>query len=816
MSRRTPRSEPESCSPWLSDPRVLYAGLWLLSVALQISVTPDWLIGSVRIVDPPADCVLAAGSGWSSPLSRLAEGHFSECPAILLLLITAAFLARVAIHLAASAPAWLVAVFLCGASLTIQPPHLIPAGLIFVMSLLVRSKPDSAIRILTGGTILAVLLTIEFGVVALIAAGLWLDTAAHQSRRGRVLPETGGLALGGILMLTMTGTLNDFAATLLRPFSWLWIPVHLVGLQSTGPVFPDGVTALPAGLLLLFLVATWSDIARQSVQKQSGRTRQHDDSTPVTSDGPASPAESSGPLPVWTVLILSLIGLCCGRFFWLCVCSIAAVDARQTDRPAQPWLLQSASMACLTFALAAGAWLLQPESNSPLPSAVVTDVVDPAAWEITGNVLLTDLDQSPDWQSSLMRNRFRLIIDDRWDVFADRYRNYSHVCRDLFEVRADSYLRTDGRYGGYKTFVREWSPVLLVASSSQLDRIRQLSLSPDWTTLSIDGRRTIFGRSNDPQIAFQRQRASETLLAMEWPTRSLDSVDAVIVAGTDDNLRRVAEVLCAIRLPYAALRSLPSDDLWPTQKIRVWCFLELAHRTKRHSGQTSLLDQFRALALVREIHNAGEWDVAEQLRVARSLEGLEQFDLATLLCEAVEHNTSSATGRQQQAAAALRRQMRTRNRIIPPTEIDQALPLQDRSFSSTADEIRLRQALAAGQAATADGILPGLTADRAALYSLVTDSRHQSAGQPAVRILQALDSINLPENRSGEGKNRSGEQKQPNSSLPARSEACFWLGCLAIEAGNAKAAEQAFLESERLHPQSPLRHLRSLHQQRLR
>ena len=254
MSRRTIHREPESRSSWFSDPRVIYAGLWMLSAVLQVAVTPDWLTGSARLVDPPADCLLSDGSGWSCPLSRLAEGYFSECPTILLAFITATFLALIALHLAASAPAWLVVVFLSGSSLAIQPQHLIPTGLIFVMSLLARSKTASIPRILLGGTTLGVLFTIEFGFVALVAAGLWLDTAGARTRPGKAVRDTGSLVLCGALALTLTGTLNAFASTLLRPFSWSWIPGHLVGLQSTGPIVPDGVTGLPPALLLLFLV----------------------------------------------------------------------------------------------------------------------------------------------------------------------------------------------------------------------------------------------------------------------------------------------------------------------------------------------------------------------------------------------------------------------------------------------------------------------------------------------------------------------------------------------------------------------------------
>ena len=801
MNRRASDSEPTSRPDWFSDPRVIYGGLWLLSTGLQLTVNSDWLTGSARLVDPPADCLLSAGSGWSSPLSQLAEGYVSECPTFLLLFIMAAFLSGIALHLATCVPLWMVAAFLTGSSLTAEPRHLIPAGLICGMNLLIRSRPASAARILLCGAALAALLTIEFGFVTLAAAGLVLDTAGGSSRPRRVLRDTACLAVCGGLALILTDTLHAFLATLLRPLSWSWIPVQAVGLQSTGPVILNGATGLPFALLLLFLIASWFHML--------SRFRPAADSAAATPADTMVLQDRHGPLPVWSVLILSLIGLCCGRYFWMCLCCIAATETRQLELTSRFRTAQFLCAVCLTFVLAGGTALLEPEPGSSQRSPAVTDLVDPIDWEIQGNVLLMDLDQSADWQSSRMRSRFRLIADDRWDVSGSEYISYSAICRDLFEVRADSYLRADGRYGGYKQTIRDWSPVLLVTASSQLDRIRQLSLSPHWTTLSIDSRRTVFGRSDDPQIALQRQRAAGTLLAMEWPVQPLDNLNSVILAATDSDLRTVAEVLCAIRLPYAALRALPSDQLQATRKIRTWCFLELAHRARRHSGQASLLHQFRAMSLVREIQTAGQWSAEEQLRIARSLEGLGQFDLALRLCEDASRPSTfgAITDQQRRETDIFSRRLRKKAAASPFEPARNPAPVP--GATGATPESRLRIALASGLAAAARDILPELPAQRASLYQLAINSQNLSPAELVDQILPTLQELKS-------SRIRPDLQRQPDSVQSLVSEAAFWAGCLAIESGNAETARLAFSVSEEFDPHSAFQHLRRLHQQRLR
>lgn len=742
--------EPGGDSGILADARVVFAGLWLVSFALQVYASPDWLSGSVRVIAPPVDCVLSEAEGWNSPLSLLADGVCAEWAFLLFAPVAAAFLAAASLHLASFTAGWLVAAFLVGSSLSVEPQHLLPAVLIFAMFAVSRSKldakrPEVALRVLVGCSIVAVLVTIEFGFVALIAASYLPGVVAAISDRRRALLELGGVVLLGLLALAASGSLTDFGSTFLRPVSWLWIPTQAVGLTSTEFALSGESFTLARGLLAVFLFAVCASLFSRGVLLRPG------------GDGP----------PLAPLLVAGLIGLACGRFFWLGACSIAAFNHRSSPCEAPRWSLQFLSASFLIVAFAEGAALLDEESAWQIRPARSTELVDPAAWEVSGNVLLMDLDQSADWHTEKMRAKYRLLIDDRWDVFGDRYLEYAAVCRDVFEIRPKSYLRADGAAGGYLSRLKDWSPIFLVTDCRRVERVRQLSLSPHWTVLGADGRRVILGWLDDPQIGPQRQRAAGTLLTLEWPVRPLDMIDSVLVAGDDEDLRRVAAVLCAMRLPCAALRTLPEGDAWSTLKVRTWCCLELAHRARRHSGEIALLDQFRALALVRKIHAVGRWDSAERIRIARSLNGLGQRELAGEL--APEFEAESARG------PALK----------------------------SSSEFRLRQAMASGEQTLAQERLAELSIEMRKAWSVLVSAPTKNADELTTELLRIFDD------------EKSSADNEPVVPDRSRSELFFVLGCVALEAGQTGVSAAAFSESARLDPQSPLKALRVMHLQRL-
>jgi hypothetical protein len=773
----------------LADARVVFGGLWLISLALQFYAAPDWLADTVRVVEPPADCVLAEGAGWSSPLSLLADKAFAEWPFPVFALLVAAFLAAVGLRLASFTPAWLVAAFVTGSSLSIEPRHLLPAVGVSAMAVLVRMKleakqPEVALRVLLVVVTIAALVTIEFGFVVLVACCLLPGIVGAISDRRRALLESGGVLGIGLIVLLATGSLGDFGAALLRPVSCLWIPTQAVGMTSTGFALSGDSLTLPRSLLAIFLAGVWvSQFRRDRASTQGGNW-----------------------LPLFAA---SLIGLCCGRFFWLGACAVSVFEQRNSAREAPKWSLQFLATTVLIVVTAEGSALLNSawlnaetglsEWDSPLCPAASTELVDPAAWEVSGNVLLMDLDQSASWQPDKMRGKFRLLIDDRWDIFGDRYLEYAAICRDLFEVRPQSYLRVDGDSGGYLTWQKEWSPALLVTDSRRVERVRQLSLSPHWTVLSVDGERVILGRQHDAQIRPQRQRAASVLLGLEWPIRPLDLIESVLAAGDDEDLRRVAGVLCAMRLPYAALRTLPADRAWTTEKVRTWCYLELAHRTRRHSGTVSLLDQFRALALVRRIHSAGKWTPAELLRIARSLMGLQQFELASELAADFESGgtaRSSASVGQRNEARAIReqiRQLEEDEKAVRPTE-----------SSGSEFEDRIRRAMAAGRPAGQES-LAQVGPELSEVFSVLNSAMETSAAELTSELRRVSGWENLPTPGGA-------ASETPD---PRRSELFFLLGCAALESGQSRISSSAFRESLRLDPLSPFRNIRAMHLQRL-
>ncbi|MCP4509454.1 MAG: hypothetical protein GY826_24020, partial [Fuerstiella sp.] len=175
------------------------------------------------------------------------------------------------------------------------------------------------------------------------------------------------------------------------------------------------------------------------------------------------------------------------------------------------------------------------------------------------------------------------------------------VCKDVLQGRQNSYRRSDGSWGGYSRFFQKWNPALIVIDSVQLQAIRQFSVDPNWSILSIDAKRTVFGSVTNSQTRLQARNATDLFYFLEWPnSRRRVSASGVLELGTAADARQVAAVLNAIRLPYAALRVLPKGDHPDTSFARAWSYTELAHRALRQTGRWSLIDQYRAVCGLKE------------------------------------------------------------------------------------------------------------------------------------------------------------------------------------------------------------------------
>jgi len=239
-----------------------------------------------------------------------------------------------------------------------------------------------------------------------------------------------------------------------------------------------------------------------------------------------------------------------------------------------------------------------------------------------------------------------------------------------------------------------------------------------------------------------------------------------------------------MRLPYAALRMLPPDNRsaggWKT-----WCYAEIAHRVYRHTGRSSLLDQYRAVRRFRAGRQQGIWSVDELLRIAGSLEGLGLYSL-------------SARFASDALSAGLSEQQRLRAEAILQRVSDRS----DRSPGNEADfgtaENRIRRALTNGaRGARIDVNLreAKMPAVVGAYYRTLLSAADRTPDGLSEALIDVLKSPEFPKRLHG--------------------EAWFYLGCLAIELGDSEGALQVLARSAEAAPGSPFLPLRRMYRQNL-
>ncbi|MHC4876424.1 MAG: hypothetical protein ACYTGL_07985 [Planctomycetota bacterium] len=419
------------------------------------------------------------------------------------------------------------------------------------------------------------LLTHEFGFVWLLT-GLLLAEPMNDSDSPAKVTALGAnwqvcaliavvMCLGWVAQSMGSG----FAATMLRPVNWLNLTSGQSLLPSLAPAFEQELQRLPLLLMALMPVCIGSMLIRQR------------DPKPIS-------------LPLLVTFVS--LGLGCAHFLWLCLFGIAAGLVGDDPEPVRGRFSRSVQVAALIASVLCSLGHIDTYREYFAGEEQSRRRVSPDQWRTSGPVILLDLTQSQDWQSSTVRSRFPLLVDDRWEAFNDFYDDYAAVCRDFTEVRIESYLRTDGSWGGYTHWLREWKPALLVCSSGELPAIRSLSLSPHWKLAGIDPRRTVFGRDNDGGIAPAIRETGRALARLEFSSIQTSPTSSSIALPADAHSRqRIAGVLNAIRLPFAALKTLSAADHNAfARSVRQRCYHDLAHRTHRHTGEVSLLDQFRA------------------------------------------------------------------------------------------------------------------------------------------------------------------------------------------------------------------------------
>ncbi len=753
--------------------------VWLVPFAVLLYTAPRGIEESVRVLDPPAESTLSGEATWSPPLSLiLPDGDLAEWPYLIFALVGATLFAAIELILARSTSGWFVAIFAVGASAATQPRHLIPAVLILLARMLIhserkgdRSEPNAearrSLRIALVTILIAASCTIEFGFVLVCLLPAMLPVRC--SAKALIVLIVGATVSVAFLS---GGHPVRFVATMLRPVNWLGVSDSFVSadlLRSSSGQVHWGPALIVS--LWLVLLCVWIGRRVPKLGEQSVKYR-------------------------WLRICLPslplAIGLSCSWFLWLAALGVALMGSAAFANPSESkvgsqltenrnrWRFcgEFAAASLVLVALLEFPSVYSTEYQSLLRAHETSELIDPATWQVGGRVLLLDPGHAPDWQSQANRARFQLLIADRWESWGARRNEVSETWRDLCDFRRDQYLRPNGTWGGYAEAFKNWSPEILVVPSANITELRKLALNPEWSILAIDGRRTVFGRRDKDEFRLQRRRVGNILAGLEWPSRPLDDMDLdlVITAANETDMRRVAAVLCAIRLPFAALRVLPPDTSTATEKIRAVSYLEAAHRTRRHAGQPSLLHQFRALALIRKLQDTHAWTITEQLRIAASLTSLDQPELQQTLCDAVLTNAKASYEEKRQAT-------RIRHQLPP-----------NRKWDESDAEQQLRRAMLAGDTKATGKAISRLDSNARAMFSILTRTgpaqrQRLYEFRESLQCVDADEIWGLPENQS---------------------ELLFMLGDLALLANDPNVARTAFQNSKGLLTTSPFRYLGSL------
>ncbi|MCG6155791.1 tetratricopeptide repeat protein [Rubinisphaera margarita] len=747
--RRNEEADSTTTDDRLPEPRWLWPALWLIALLLLLSriVNPG---DEVRLFDS-RESTLWGGTGWQVPLGRfMLLDPFLEVPYVVFAIIGATLvtgLARLQRHLFPM-PALLVGT--AALALGMKPEFTLAAAIVLAANgLIQRTKsPGKRSALVVGGLLAAIFCTREFGlVIAGLLIGPGVDLLrALKPKLSMIAGAAVCLILGGLAFVPgFIETGLRFLTAGLTPHAEMLIPSARSIVAGTGPTLAEW---LLLGLLILGLLhaARSSDRLLQS-------------------------------------FALVPVALFCTHYLWLVAFILSASFRLPT--------LAVGTRRVNQIAVAAGLVLAGFHASPQIP-AVVGFVLgdrsehrlDVAAWQSSGHVLLMNLNDASDWQRSRLRKRYDLVLDDRWEQGRQRFEDYAVLCRDLNEGRAGSYLRTDLGWGGYAAPLDQIEPTLLVQSSGNLVEIRRLSLSPHWRILGIDAERTYFGYTDDRTIQPQGRRAIELLNQLEWPRGKANELPRnTIVADSWDESLRVSAVICAIRFPYAAMRYLADDDSIETLKQRSWCWVEIAHRVRRHTGRTSLLDQSRAIAGFRNALRSGACTADERLDMAVSLHVLEADGPAVEFANSsLGDGSFSHPERTDDAEALIRKAKADSERLA------------DRMALSDPEQV-LRIHLKNGDRERATELLSQLPADRQPFYSFLIGVPDRSAVELYHELSGLLGANTIPADLAD--------------------EAWFYQGCLGLEAGDTFAAVTAFQASREVAPNSPFAPLREMYLLRL-
>jgi hypothetical protein len=127
--------------------------------------------------------------------------------------------------------------------------------------------------------------------------------------------------------------------------------------------------------------------------------------------------------------------------------------------------------------------------------------------QITGAVLL--LDPSDAGWLVWGNGKLRPMLDDRCELFADKYSTYRRLCRDVAEDRHNSFRRTDGSLGGWRQFANVVPFHWIVTRATDVETNRTLNSSPHWGPAYWDAEVVIFGAKQNEQVVAAGTRLNE-------------------------------------------------------------------------------------------------------------------------------------------------------------------------------------------------------------------------------------------------------------------------------------------------------------------
>ncbi|APZ93755.1 hypothetical protein [Fuerstiella marisgermanici] len=574
-------------------------GWWLASFIFLCSRLTSETVTQSSVVEPLHSSTIASSAAWGPPLSKLEFAQaWAYWPNWIVAALVAALIAVIARRTAARHSSWLAAWILLALSLSARLDQLIAVILVVLACSRVapadlpRSRTATLITALVV-SLAAMLTTIEFGIVLVVVfLGLLSAASPHSTS---VFNSVVRKALAGILVATPFVVASfiqpSFFHAMIRPLTAACYSVDHQILPSLVHSFGRG-SDWPAAFCLLLVAGA----AIRYAWKQADVER------------------------ALLVIFLGIIGIVSRAYLWLALAGTATFyigRLRHEVRVSPVTATRNrivAQLASVFIAVVHLYWTTNVPEDEFAAATAERRMVDTGSWRIKGSILLTNLDHAGDWNSMQAPANTSLLMDNRWDVNRTELLEYVGVCQDLMDGRRHSYRRSDGAWGGFAERLGEWEPSLIVLDSQQLQAIRRLSVDPNWNVLSIDARRTIFGNPTSPQVRAQAQRAGELFYFLEWPnSRQGVAADGVLELGTPSDATKVAAVFNAIRLPYAALRALPDDKAIQTELVRVWCYVELAHRALRQTGRLSLIDQARAVSGLRTLEE-NRWLTTSQRR----------------------------------------------------------------------------------------------------------------------------------------------------------------------------------------------------------